>query len=207
MSLNKILSQGKVLNGIDIKCSTISCSSTIDQATFTNGIIAGSSLFNQNVECFGEIKTEQFKLQQRPVILNGVLLAQDQNIVGEEGGIASVTTSENWTYQKYGDTLLLQGQFVAEFVNPSVNNSYVDIQIPVGFKITSLSGSTEVSTGSAIANGAFINNQPLVSGGASVLSNNMVRLIYVTADGQNPRVINTSLQFYFSIIIRRVFFV
>ena len=207
MSLNKILLQGKIGDGVDIECSSIKCSSLVQKANFPAGLTAGQSLFSGSVETFGELKCEQLKLQQRSVTLNGVVLPANQGIVGQGGVLNNVSNLENWSYQKYGDTLLIQGQLVASWINAGTRNCTVDINIPSGFTITSALGKKEVCSGSAGPNGIFLDNQPLVCLGATVQTATTMRLTFVTGDGSLPRIINTPLRFEFSLIVRSVFLV
>ena len=209
MSLNKILIEGKVGEGLDLEVKSLSTSSGSGSLIRGSLTVAGSTDLQGSVTCedslsvvgnttlFGNLS---LGLPALSVNLNGILPVVDQNFSPQAGHISNASSYDQ-TFQKQGTTLKVQGRFVAELTSIALSRYFT-----VGFTLPeeyAISGSVSGRYASVSGNGANLavlqDTQPYVAGTCSVLSPNTYVLIFYSGDGSAPRVINSQMFFSYQI--------
>jgi hypothetical protein len=200
MSLNQLINSNPESGKINGHFNTLKCENdlTLEADLYVDEIHADG-----DIKTFGLVDCEQLKLSQRTVTLNGILTEAERNLVGQAGNVENVGGIEEWTYQKYGDTLMIQGQFVASIQNAGANYFYVEFTLPSAYISTDLNRQMGGGAGSNIVGG--VDTQPYVLNSVTTETATTVRLYYHTGDGSPSRVINAQNVFMFNIALRSIF--
>ena len=209
MSLNKLLIEGKIGDGLDVECKSISTSAGSGSLIRGSLTVVGSSDMQGSVTCedslsvvgdttlFGNLS---LGLPALSVNLNGILPVVDQGFTPQAGHVSNASSYDQ-TYQKQGSTLKVQGRFVADLASIALSRYFtVGFTLPAEYAI---SGSVSGRYASVSGNGANLavlqDTQPYVCGNCSVLSPNTYVLIFYSGDGSDPRVINSQMFFSYQI--------
>lgn len=136
MSLNKLLTTGLVDDGLDIKCSSMQCLSTIVGSTFNSIVTVEEKLYcNDDLNVIGLTETGFLKVGGRSVVLNGILSVDDANLTAISN-VTNVTMPGPYSWQKYGDTLHIQGEFECDWNSISSSFGVVAFVLPSQYVFT-----------------------------------------------------------------------
>jgi hypothetical protein len=209
MSLNKLLIEGKVGDGLDLEVKSLSTSAGGGSLIRGSLTVAGSTDLQGITTCedslsvvgdttlFGKLSLGNPAFS---VNLNGILPVVDQGFTPQAGHISNASSYDQ-TYQKEGSTLKIQGRFVADLTSIVLSRYFtVGFTLPAEYAI---SGSVSGRYASVSGNGANLavlqDTQPYVCGNCSVLSPNTYTLIFFSGDGSDPRVVNSQMFFSYQI--------
>ena len=157
--------------------------------------VKGESLFNDNIETYGQMKCEQFVLRQRNVKYDGVMTPADINLSGQ-GSL----TVQNWSYQRYADLLAIQGQFTVG--SPGGVSFAVTFRLPLGYQC-----STNILYHTASGIGfptTDINTQPQLLARCRTPTPNTCQLYFISSDGLANRIPATTHIVTFSIVLQSI---
>lgn len=208
MSLNKLLVDGKVADGLDLEVRSIST------ATGAGNLIRGALTVVGSTDLQGNTTAEQkldvvgvsnlyggMTLNSKKVVLDGVQLRASQNLIA--GTELTNIGSTDFRYQKYNDVLHVSGTLYGEIV--SVTNSKT-----VSFIITTPNGYTlagpyaagrycSVSGGGCMTTGIGTSLGQYVAGVCYPVSLTTYRILFNTGSGAN--IINFSGQLILSFTV------
>lgn len=185
MSLNKLLQEGKVSDGLDVKVKSISDSST------------GLSVFNGQVNFVGSLKQNS-----KIINMSTTQLYASYNIQSSEvNNFASIP----FYYQKYGDVLHISGVVVCDIIN-TTSSKLIECRfnLPNGYTLSpavangryfSVSGGGVYSTGVGTSEAVWIASQ------ATVLNATTYAIRWNTGTGKNALLFNGQLVLSFSVFL------
>jgi len=202
MSLNQLLAQGFKGDGLDIKCSSIQCLDTIAGSLINGTLTVEEKVFlNDDLKVIGETDTQFLKVGNRSVILNGVL--ENANLIGIQNVLNTIQSSD-FTYQKFGDNLSIQGEF--SFTSDSLVSEVmaVDFTIPAQFVMTSDDNMNLLLLGNSSPN--IATTQSVIGSELKPQNTTRVRMYFRMADGLPCAVALTAYRVSFSCLLTDVFF-
>jgi hypothetical protein len=219
MSLNKILFQGKVDEGLDLVCKSVTANvlSTGDMLVNQNltvvglsqlqsqVIMQGSASVQGNLSCFSKVITPELELAGKQVILDGVFPEASQGFLPQNGHLSNATTRDQ-TFQFYGNSLHIQGNFVAELASPVLSRyATVTINMPPGYSMLgNIIGKTLSASGSGGELAVLNDTQPMVLGYTQPASTTSYTMVWYTGDGAGPRLVGNQMVFSYNIRIDNV---
>ena len=211
MSLNKLLFEGKVGEGLDLEVKSIATSTGSGSIIRGALTVVGVSDLQGNVTCernltvvdkaelFGDLK---LGFPSKRALFDGVLTPAQRNLNGQAGNVSNLGGVENWNFQNYGNLLKINGQFVGSIPNAVANSFYVDFTLPLGY--TSSTIGREVACGAGYNAVPGVDTQPYVLSSCLTLTSNTVRIFYTTGNGLPARVINAQNVFMFDMTLRNI---
>jgi len=200
MSLNQISIEGKKGDGLDISVKSID----VSELTINGDLNVERIFASSDITTLSKIITPKLELASYSVVLNGIQEQSQQNIVGQAGNISNVASFIDWTYQKYGTVLTIQGSFLGQIPNSLATNFYIDFTIPSFYTIAPPFNTYICVTGSGSTVGAGVDTQPYIVTTASSQSASIVRVLFQTGDGKVSRILNIQNVFNFNIMINNV---
>lgn len=214
MSINKILLNGKTANGLDLEVNSISTSigsgsifrgdlTVLRQSDLQGSVTCESNLtVVGNTTLYGNLN---FGNPPRQVILDGILPIASQGFIPQDGHISNAQSYDQ-NYQFYGNTLQIQGHFLGQLPSPTLSKYFtVSFTLPPGFTV---SGSFTNRYVSAVGNGfnlsVLSNSQPYVLGGCGINTATQYTMVFISGDGNGPRVIQNNMMFSYNITFDNV---
>lgn len=192
MSLNKLLIEGKVAEGLDLEVRSISTATgagnLIRGALTVVGIadLQGNVTAEQDLDVVGTAYLSNLVLNNKVVSLNGTQTQAQQNLVFI--GLSN-TGSSSFKYQKYNNTLHLSG-FVYGDVTALINSRTLSFTgaVPSGYTFPAPWGTTHfysVSGGGCSVLGTATSQAQYVAGYCYPVSASTYRITFNTGSGLN----------------------